>query len=95
MVELSSLVDDLEAGNLSLDDALKTFERGVSLTRQCQDALQHAEQRVRILLDGDADANVGPDADTGHDPDADVESVEPRSPGQSAGIFVNFDQENS
>lgn len=55
MTELSSLVDELETGDLSLDDALKAFEKGVGLTRQCQDALQQAEQRVRMLLESTAD----------------------------------------
>jgi exodeoxyribonuclease VII small subunit len=50
MDELETLVNDLETGDLSLDDALKTFEKGVGLTRQCQEALQQAEQRVQILL---------------------------------------------
>ncbi|TLY62614.1 MAG: exodeoxyribonuclease VII small subunit [Gammaproteobacteria bacterium] len=40
----------LERGDLPLDEALKTFERGVELTRQCQTALKAAQQRVEILL---------------------------------------------
>lgn len=47
--QLETLVDALEEGNLGLEEALKSFEEGVTLTRECQLALQKAEQRVRIL----------------------------------------------
>ncbi len=47
--ELETLVDVLEKGDLSLEDSLKTFERGVQLTRTCQEALKDAEQKVRLL----------------------------------------------
>lgn len=49
--ELESLVEKMESGEQSLDDSLATFERGVQLTRECQQALQKAEQRVQILLE--------------------------------------------
>jgi len=48
--ELEALVARLEGGDLPLEQALKEFERGVRLTRQCQAALQEAEQKVEILL---------------------------------------------
>jgi len=48
--ELEALVARLEGGDLPLEQALKEFERGVRLTRQCQTALQEAEQKVEILL---------------------------------------------
>jgi len=48
--ELEALVARLEGGDLPLEQALKEFERGVKLTRQCQMALQEAEQKVEILL---------------------------------------------
>jgi len=47
--ELESLVERLEAGDISLEDSLKDFERGIELTRACQKALKEAEQKVRIL----------------------------------------------
>lgn len=47
--ELEALVERMEGGELSLEDALAAFERGVALTRSCQQALQAAEQRVEIL----------------------------------------------
>jgi exodeoxyribonuclease VII small subunit len=50
LAELESLVERLEHGDLPLDEALRTFERGVALTRQCQASLQAAQQKVDILL---------------------------------------------
>lgn len=48
--ELEGLVESLERGDLPLEDALKTFERGVELTRRCQASLKAAQQKVEILL---------------------------------------------
>lgn len=48
--ELEKLVDKMEQGDLSLEKSLDYFEKGIKLTRQCQQALQQAEQRVQILL---------------------------------------------
>ena len=50
LAELESLVQRLERGDVPLDEALRTFERGVALTRQCQARLQAAQQKVEILL---------------------------------------------
>lgn len=49
--ELEILVEKLESGELSLEESLKHFERGVALTRICQTALGNAEQRVQILTE--------------------------------------------
>lgn len=49
--ELEALVEKMETGELSLEESLKCFERGVVLTRSCQQALQEAEQKVQILLE--------------------------------------------
>ena len=43
--ELEALLKELESGELSLEAALERFERGVKLTRQCQQALRTAEQK--------------------------------------------------
>ena len=48
--ELEQIVERMEQGELSLDESLKQFERGVALARSCQTALQAAEQKVEILL---------------------------------------------
>ena len=49
LTELEGLVQRMEGGELSLEDSLQEFERGVQLTRICQDALKAAEQRVKLL----------------------------------------------
>lgn len=54
--ELDSLVDQLENGDLALDDALRKFERGIALARAGQIKLSDAEQRVSILLSEDDEA---------------------------------------
>ena len=48
--ELEALVTQLESGDLPLNEALQTFERGVRLTRECQAALSAAQQKVQLLL---------------------------------------------
>jgi len=49
--ELEKLVERMEQGDQSLDESLKSFERGVALYRNCQSALEHAELRVKLLSD--------------------------------------------
>ena len=49
--ELETLVQRMEQGELSLDDSLQAYERGVALYRHCQTALEQAELRVRLLSD--------------------------------------------
>lgn len=49
--QLEQLVQRMENGELSLQDSLQAFEQGISLTRQCQQALATAEQRVQILME--------------------------------------------
>ena len=58
--ELEKLVERLERGDLPLDEALKTFERGVELTRHCQNALKAAQQKVEILLKRTGQPRVEP-----------------------------------
>ena len=50
-IELEDLVKKMEGGDLSLEESLKYFERGMLLTKNCQQALNKAEQKVRILLE--------------------------------------------
>ncbi len=50
---LEALVERMESGELTLEESLQAFEQGVKLTRECQQALTQAEQKVRILLDQD------------------------------------------
>ena len=49
--ELESLVENLERGELSLEESLRQFERGIQLARQCQQSLAQAEQRVQVLME--------------------------------------------
>ena len=48
---LEELVDKMENGELSLEASLKTFEEGIRLTRECQQALKEAEQKVSLLVE--------------------------------------------
>ena len=48
--ELESVVEKLEDGDISLEESLKLYERGVLLTRDCQESLQAAEQKVKMLM---------------------------------------------
>ena len=57
---LEAIVDQLERGDLSLEDALQSFERGVALTGICQRALSQAEQRVEMLTGKGPDATLEP-----------------------------------
>ena len=52
MTELEGLVEHLETGNLSLENSLKTFERGMALTDAGAEMLDAAEKKVEILLKG-------------------------------------------
>ena len=58
--ELEQLVARMEGGELSLDESLASFERGIGLFRHCQQSLQQAELRVRLLLDPDAPDSAEP-----------------------------------
>ena len=49
--DLEHLVEQMETGELSLEDSLKAFEKGIKLTRECQQALVEAEQKVELLLE--------------------------------------------
>ena len=51
---LEELVEAMEDGELSLEESLKAFEQGIKLTRECQGALDKAEQKVELLVAEDA-----------------------------------------
>ncbi|MEO8810497.1 MAG: exodeoxyribonuclease VII small subunit [Rhodanobacter sp.] len=57
---LEQLVARMEGGELSLDESLASFERGIGLFRHCQQSLQQAELRVRLLLDPEAPDSAQP-----------------------------------
>lgn len=57
--QLEGIVEALEEGGLSLDDALKQFEEGIKLSRRCEKALTEAEKKIELLtknVDGDLEA---------------------------------------
>ena len=58
--ELESLVEQLESGDLSLDQSLKQFKRGVELTRHCQGVLDQAQQTVQTLMDTEDESSAVP-----------------------------------
>jgi exodeoxyribonuclease VII small subunit len=60
MDELEKLVEQMEQGDISLEESLKAFERGIKLTRTCQQALQEAEQKVQILLEKNGQQTLEP-----------------------------------
>ncbi|MFT3904881.1 MAG: exodeoxyribonuclease VII small subunit [Steroidobacteraceae bacterium] len=60
LAELEALVAQLESGDLPLDEALKLFERGVQLTRECQGALENARQKVQLLMQKDGQSELQP-----------------------------------
>ena len=51
LTELEAILEELESGDLELDQALKKFEQGVKLSRECQKTLEDAELKIKILLD--------------------------------------------
>lgn len=54
LARLEEIVAKMEAGDLSLEDSLKSFEEGVKLSRECTAQLSQAEQKVKLLLSVDA-----------------------------------------
>ena len=58
--ELEALVEHMEQGAISLEESLKCFERGVQLTRACQQALKDAEQKVNILVEKSGHTEIQP-----------------------------------
>ncbi|MCW8832001.1 MAG: exodeoxyribonuclease VII small subunit [Colwellia sp.] len=51
LVELDTIVQNLEQGELSLEESMALFERGLNLSQVSQTKLQAAEQKVKILLE--------------------------------------------
>jgi len=51
LIELEEILEDLESGKLELDDALKKFEKGIKLSRECQQTLEKAELKIQVLME--------------------------------------------
>lgn len=65
--ELEDLVERMEQGDLSLEQSLKSFERGIELTHVCQKALEEAEQKVEILSQKEGAIQTEPFETDNHD----------------------------
>ena len=63
--KLEALVARLEGGELSLEDSLTSFEEGIRLTRECQQALRTAEQKIALLTENGEAVPFDPEADVG------------------------------
>ncbi len=50
--ELEEVVNGLESSELTLDEALEKFKRGVELTKKCSQKLEEAENKIKILING-------------------------------------------
>ena len=58
--KLETIVEDLESGELSLENSLKSFEKGIKLARQCQEKLSKAEIQVQKLIEEDGELKTTP-----------------------------------
>ena len=58
--ELEGIVKDLESGELSLENSLKSFEKGIKLARQCQEQLSKAELQVQKLIEENGELKTTP-----------------------------------
>lgn len=69
LAELESLVERMESGDMTLEDSLKAFEQGIKYTRDCQNALDKAEQKVQLLLKKNGQMEAQPFIETGEGED--------------------------
>ena len=67
LVELEKIVEKMEAGDQSLEESLKAFQRGIELARSCQIGLKEAEQRVEKLIQQNGEIIAEPFTDNGRD----------------------------
>lgn len=51
--ELEEIATKLESGNLNLDEAIKEFEKGIKLSKECSEKLDEAEKKINILVQGE------------------------------------------
>ena len=58
--ELEKIVEKMESGEQSLEESLASFQRGIELTRSCQQGLKEAEQRVEKLIADNGDVRIAP-----------------------------------
>ena len=58
--QLEGIVEDIESGDLSLENSLKSFEKGIKLARQCQEQLSKAELQVQKLIEENGELKASP-----------------------------------
>lgn len=71
LAEITQLIDTMEHGELSLEQSLTQFERGITLVKHCQKILEEAEQTVKILIQKNNKENLSAYGDEDKDEDAD------------------------
>ena len=64
VTELEEIVKQLEKGELTLEESLQQFEKGIGLARQCQETLTQAEQKIELLTTSQPDFKTPSDEDT-------------------------------
>jgi len=60
LAEINTLIEQMEQGELSLEQSLERFERGINLIKHCQKVLQEAEQKVQILIQNNTQEDLQP-----------------------------------
>ena len=55
MEELEEIVEELEKGDLSLEDSVKKFEEGIKISNECNNTLEEAEKKITILVNQDGE----------------------------------------
>lgn len=53
--KLEGITNDLEKGNLNLDESVKKFEEGMKISKECSKILEDAERKIKILLEVNGD----------------------------------------
>lgn len=53
LAELEKIATKLESGELGLDEAIKEFEKGIKLSKECSEKLDEAEKKINILVQGE------------------------------------------
>lgn len=67
LAQLEAVVERMEQGDLPIEEALKAFEEGVRLTRECQSVLEQSEQKVQLLMEEQGELKSRPFQDEGQD----------------------------
>ena len=60
LADLETIVNNMEKGDMSLEESLQAFENGINLTQSCQKSLKEAEQKVEILMKKSGSKNFEP-----------------------------------